>query len=109
MDLCLSGMLPVQIYHSFLHKHGNGCSSSRTEDENFKISDYFNHAFFSCLSEQKYHGSFRQKLPPVFLDLGRSIVEEIGEAKTYISSRGSQLRYEGMRHLFWDLQCDYFL
>ena len=26
-------------------------------------------------------------------------VEETGEAKTYISSRGSQLRYEGMRHL----------
>ena len=64
---------------------------------------------FSCLSEQRYRGSFRQNLPPVFLDLGRSIVEEIREAKTYISSRGSQLRYEGMRHLFLDLQCDYFL
>ena len=36
-------------------------------------------------------------------------MEEIREAKTYISSRGSQLRYEGMRHLFLDLQCDYFL
>ena len=65
--------------------------------------------FLSSLSEQRYWGSFRQKLPPVFLDMGRSIVEEIGEAKTYISSRGSQLQYEGMRHLFLDLQCDYFL
>ena len=64
---------------------------------------------FSSLSEQRYRGCFRQKLPPVFLDLGRSIVEEIGEAKTYISSRGSQLQYEGMRHLFWDLQYDNFL
>ena len=64
---------------------------------------------FSSLSEQRYRGSFRQKLPPVFLDLGRSIVEVIGEAKTYISSRRSQLQYEGMRHLCWDLQCDYFL
>ena len=66
-------------------------------------------SIFSCLSEQRYRGSFRQKLPPVFLDLGRSIVEEIRETKIYISSRGSQLRYEGMRYLFWDLQCDYFL
>ena len=65
------------------------------------------HFFMSIRTE--ISGSFRQKLPPVFLDLVRSIVEEIGEAKTYISSRGSQLRYEGIRHLFWDLQCDYFL
>ena len=64
---------------------------------------------FSSLSEQRYQGSFGQKLPPFFLDLGRSIVEEIGVAKTYISSRGSQLRYEGIRHMCWDLQCDYFL
>ena len=65
------------------------------------------HFFVSIRTE--ILGVFWKKLPPFFLDLGRSIVEEIGEAKMYISSRGSQLRYEGMRHLCWDLQCDYFL
>ena len=108
MDLCLSGISSVQIYSLLLTQAWKWCSSSPAEDENFKISDYFYHTFFR-LSEQRYRGSFEQKLPPFFLDLGRSIVEEKGEAKTYISSRGSQLRYEGMRHLYWDLQCDYFL
>ena len=86
--------------HSFLHKHGSGGSSSRADDENFKISDYFYHTFFhlrlllpyifsslleqSCRvgggggggllspSEQIYWVSFGQKLPRFFLDLGRS-------------------------------------
>ena len=40
------------------------------------------HFFMSI--EQRYQGSFGQKLPPFFLDLGRSIVEEIGEAKTHL-------------------------
>ena len=56
MDLCLSGMSPVQIYHSFLHKHGSECSSSRAEDENFKISDYFYHAFFHVYQDRDIGG-----------------------------------------------------
>ena len=93
-------MSPVRIYHSFLHKHGSGCSSSREEDENFKISDYFYNAFFHVYQNRDIWG---------LLDRSYLLSSWIGEAKTYISSRGSQLRYEGMRHLFWDLQYDYFL
>ena len=70
MDLCLSGMSPVQIYIHSLHTHGSGGSSSWAEDENLKyqtistihffISDYFYQSSEqSCrgllsLSEQRY-------------------------------------------------------
>ena len=48
--------------------------------QRMKISEYFYYTFFISIRTE-ISGSFRQKLPPVFLDLGRSIVEEKGRLK----------------------------
>ena len=100
MDLCLSGISSVQIY-SLLLTQAKWSSSNPAEDENF----YFYHTFFRT----EISGVFWTEVTSFLLGSGKEYSEEKVEAKTYISSGGSQLRYEGMRHLCWDLECDYFL